>query len=238
MIIKFSRCFVFTIISLVSLNANASGINVPDDFPGNFNMDLLSGFANIDLDSTHIGTFVLDTTSNQIPFTATSFTPDGTGVGISSIETADSTINIGSTLFFAGLMNFFLEGVGAGSLDDIDGTQGHWNLTMPLFANWNGVTYAFGDIILSSAGNYDYYGPSGLSSISGDIMNYATGDTFLVGQSTITDPSSPLFGLRVTLGLNGNDPVAEASVVPVPAAVWLFSSGLIGLIGFSRREKV
>ena len=27
------------------------------------------------------------------------------------------------------------------------------------------------------------------------------------------------------------------SVVPVPAAVWLFSSGLIGMIGFARRKK-
>jgi len=29
-----------------------------------------------------------------------------------------------------------------------------------------------------------------------------------------------------------------ASVVPVPAAVWLFGSGLIGLVGFARRGKV
>lgn len=31
--------------------------------------------------------------------------------------------------------------------------------------------------------------------------------------------------------------VKDASVVPVPAAVWLFSSGLIGLIGVARRRK-
>ena len=29
----------------------------------------------------------------------------------------------------------------------------------------------------------------------------------------------------------------EGTVVPVPAAVWLFSSGLIGLIGIARRKK-
>jgi len=35
-----------------------------------------------------------------------------------------------------------------------------------------------------------------------------------------------------------NDPVlAVASPVPVPAAVWLFGSGLIGLVGFARRKK-
>ena len=30
----------------------------------------------------------------------------------------------------------------------------------------------------------------------------------------------------------------QMSSVPVPAAVWLFGSGLIGLIGFARRKKV
>lgn len=30
----------------------------------------------------------------------------------------------------------------------------------------------------------------------------------------------------------------SVSVVPVPAAVWLFGTGLIGLIGFSKRRKV
>ena len=29
----------------------------------------------------------------------------------------------------------------------------------------------------------------------------------------------------------------DISAVPVPAAVWLFGSGLIGLAGFDRRKK-
>lgn len=35
------------------------------------------------------------------------------------------------------------------------------------------------------------------------------------------------------------DPLVEVPIpqVPVPAAVWLFGSGLIGLVGFSRRKK-
>lgn len=32
--------------------------------------------------------------------------------------------------------------------------------------------------------------------------------------------------------------VSEATVVPVPAAVWLFGSGLLGLIGVARRKTV
>jgi hypothetical protein len=32
-------------------------------------------------------------------------------------------------------------------------------------------------------------------------------------------------------------PTATAQVIPVPAAVWLFGSGLLGLIGIARRKK-
>ena len=40
---------------------------------------------------------------------------------------------------------------------------------------------------------------------------------------------------------NGNDfaPFShDATVVPVPAAVWLFGSGLLGMVGIARRKKV
>ncbi|MCP4002419.1 MAG: hypothetical protein GY727_16075 [Gammaproteobacteria bacterium] len=40
--------------------------------------------------------------------------------------------------------------------------------------------------------------------------------------------------LKFTPAFNG----AEVSVVPIPAAVWLFSSGLIGLFGVARKRKV
>jgi len=29
----------------------------------------------------------------------------------------------------------------------------------------------------------------------------------------------------------------QASVVPIPATVWLFGSGLLGLVGIARRKK-
>jgi hypothetical protein len=103
---------------------------------------------------------------------------------------------------------------------------------MPLFAYWNYATYALGEIEFSSAASHDYFGPGGLASVSGDIMDYTTGDTFLVGQTTVTDPDSPFIGVRITIGLDGNDPVAA----PVPAAAWLFVSGIIALIGFARHK--
>ncbi|VAW14734.1 hypothetical protein MNBD_BACTEROID05-118 [hydrothermal vent metagenome] len=32
--------------------------------------------------------------------------------------------------------------------------------------------------------------------------------------------------------------ITDTNTVPIPAAVWLFGSGLIGLVGFARRKKV
>jgi hypothetical protein len=69
---------------------------------------------------------------------------------------------------------------------------------------------------------------------TGQAMDYGTGDVFLVGHGSNTDPSSGLYGTRITLGINGNDPVLQT--VPMPAAIWLFGSGLLGLIGVARRK--
>ena len=51
--------------------------------------------------------------------------------------------------------------------------------------------------------------------------------------------SGPFVGIRVLLDIgSGNSmTVSSISAVPVPAAVWLFGSGLIGLIGVARRKK-
>jgi len=41
------------------------------------------------------------------------------------------------------------------------------------------------------------------------------------------------FGDRLSIGLDG----VSISIIPIPAAIWLFGSGLIGLIGIARRKK-
>ncbi len=51
------------------------------------------------------------------------------------------------------------------------------------------------------------------------------------GASTFLDSGDP------ALFVNENYVSASVTVVPVPAAVWLFGSGLIGLVGIARRRK-
>jgi len=39
------------------------------------------------------------------------------------------------------------------------------------------------------------------------------------------------------LSSDGTLTYGDVSAVPVPAAVWLFGSGLVGLVGIARRKK-
>ena len=72
------------------------------------------------------------------------------------------------------------------------------------------------------------------------------------GESFLFDPDTrpSLYFTRpgtYTGNISGNAPysfhgdalltITEINAVPIPAAVWLFGSGLIGLVGFARRKK-
>ena len=88
---------------------------------------------------------------------------------------------------------------------------------------------------------------------SGLTMEWVNSDTAgVISSSTITpiitnlgttfiDPDSLNQTLRIswTDSLNGAGFGAEVvfSPVPIPAAVWLFGSGLLGLVGMARRKK-
>ena len=52
------------------------------------------------------------------------------------------------------------------------------------------------------------------------------------------DATTPFPGIRgyFDIGSGNSMYVTSVSAVPVPAAVWLFGSGLIGLVGFARRK--
>ena len=56
--------------------------------------------------------------------------------------------------------------------------------------------------------------------------------------SDLSNVPTVIDGVAYNYDENGNlIAIADLSAVPVPAAVWLFASGLLGLIGISRRRK-
>lgn len=75
-----------------------------------------------------------------------------------------------------------------------------------------------------------------ITGVSGDTINdYAIGSDL--------NPSSGEFFAAHIAGFDGKNSITGAqfagstAVVPVPAAVWLFGSGLLGLAGIARRRK-
>jgi len=83
------------------------------------------------------------------------------------------------------------------------------------------------DINLTAAAIAALQGSSGLLSFGGKIeQENHFADRYMFWNSSSSLPSTQLV-------LNLTDP----AVVPVPATVWLFGSGLLGLIGISKRRK-
>lgn len=75
--------------------------------------------------------------------------------------------------------------------------------------------------------------------------NFHQGDSDIVGSYDVSTGAynvswssmvsgGPFVGQTLDWNLTG---VASVSAVPIPSAVWLFGSGLIGLIGLARRRK-
>jgi len=122
----------------------------------------------------------------------------------------------------------------------------------------NGLTYA-GEFFRAN-----FFDPNNISTqavtnyveIIGDLISDGTGGTFsaydingvLLGSDSQTDVSGNTFVLAFegihSVRFTGSGTIAlddltfnPVTAIPVPAAVWLFGSGLIGLIGVTRRKK-
>lgn len=78
------------------------------------------------------------------------------------------------------------------------------------------------------------YGPCGAQASAALTADYAH-SLLWGGISSVTDSNGNPIVLSSALGETGFNYMNAA--VPVPAAVWLFGSGLLGLIGFARKKK-
>jgi hypothetical protein len=224
-----------------STSVFSAKLNVPDDFPNTFYMDLLAG--NVFVGGAGSFDMFPNGEGSQIYFDATAFDNVGTGYGTSDLTlTGADDLKISDFTFFNIAGSLFVDGNGTGTLVDNGNGTGEWTLDIPLYAIWNDIRIDFSGFNLSSNASYQLgayvYDPltgQYINEVTGSSMSYETGDTFLVGQGVVTDTDNPFYGIEITMGVYGNDPVL--SEVPVPAAVWLFGSGLIGLIGVARRKK-
>lgn len=221
-----TACFCLLV---ASFSASAAKLNVPQDFPGSFSMELLAG--EMYIDQGQGPPFQINTDGYNILFDATEFNNVGEGAGSSDLTlTSTESWYIGSTMTFGYQADFYIDGTGSGVLvDNADSTAGHWTLNTPLYATWNNLEFRINDFTLTTDACYLV----GITQVCGSAMDYETGNAYLVGHLVVQD--GPFVGMPLTFGFFANDP--PISMIPVPAAVWLFGSGLIGLIGVARRKK-
>ena len=154
---------------------------------------------------------------------------------------------------------------GAPTTTDIDinaGTiSGHWNaptnndetlLNDNFFSSSATWSLSINDL---AQGAYDiyYYAPAHTSVPTGAFTINGTARQSLNGSTTMSQGVSwdVLFGVAIDatetltitrVGTSGNAglsglQIVSASAVPVPAAIWLFGTALIGLVGFGKRRK-
>jgi len=90
---------------------------------------------------------------------------------------------------------------------------------------WNGLNVDMG------SGAWEG-GVDGVASVTCGV-DCSEGDTYTLDYSATAAGEPGFAGVRYNLHLVGT----IGAAVPVPAAVWLFGSGLIGLAGFARRRK-
>lgn len=238
------------IISTAQASSCANVLCVPGDFPSpngaDFNMDLITGTVQLDFGTSNLqGGWNLNNLQ-PISFHASPFTnPNQTSVGFSTLTSLNiDHYTIGNFDIFGSTAEFYFSGSGSGTLTDIDGTKGDWSLTAPLEATSAGDTFDFGQVTFSTSASHSYYiyqkppfqYPVPMATITGQSMDYATGNAFLVGQGSITDPDSSLYGLTVTFGLNANDPLV--STVPEPESYSLMFAGVIMLGLLVRRRQI
>ena len=189
---------------------------------GEFNIDTSDGvpaspFANIGPNTNLVGGYI---GNGGVGLPATTPDPDSiVGIQFSGfpINVYTAASNLGGTSPAGTIAG---GPVPTGTLDDVAGT-----ITMDLsswFFNWN-----------------DNDLQAGTGKADGVTSALATGVWDPVsGQYTLSWFSltglGPKAGLTSFISLSG---VASPAAVPVPAAAWLFGSGLLGLVGISMRGK-
>ena len=97
------------------------------------------------------------------------------------------------------------------------------------FSGWNYQFNGFGGPV----GDVDNFGDSLLATISCETAACAHGEAFTLEYTAHIPVGDPVGFGGVLYGLHLEGTI---SAVPVPAAVWLFGSGLIGLAGFARKK--
>ena len=242
------------------VEASPAKFNIPGDFPGDFRIDFLgtdfklnggpagslSTASTIDF---HVGSgtggiydiAVNPTGFNFLGFQAAglSFDVYGAGMGYGSFDTNTGHWDLYMpTLFMRNddWSNYH----DATRLDLHLTTQNIW--VSDLYGSVGYMTTTASPMVLDEAspepwGDLNLVAGGTVMNSSQLTLNYDWGliNSILSGYSNATIDRNTFAGVAYEFDIYGNDPLLNP--VPVPAAVWLFGSGIIGLLSVARRKR-
>jgi len=130
-------------------------------------------------------------------------------------------------------------GVGGANFErffSFEATSGSGNLSLSVDVEIQAEVQGTGTIVNSDALFGYEVGTSGVvASRAGLEMNGNSGDQSQTLSTTLSFSVFMEQGDVIDMFAEGGP---EVSAIPIPAAAWLFGSGLIGLVGISRRKRV
>ena len=124
--------------------------------------------------------------------------------------------------------------------DMLYSSGGFWEVSLSNLDNGTYDIFYYAPFHTMNTGVMDINGVS-VASLEGSINTLSQGVSWdLLSSVAITDGTLNL-GSGVNFGTPWNGiagiQIVEPGAVPVPAAVWLFGTALVGLIGFNKRRK-
>jgi len=138
--------------------------------------------------------------------------------------------------FFGGTgMNYLTSAITA---SDLGG--GSWALDLSGWTvTWNGIAAIpmGGDAVNFGTSGIAGEMNSGLALMTCSTASCSDSSTFTLDYAAQVPKGDPSMFGGVGYGLHLEGVIGTAAAVPVPAAAWLFGTGLVGLVGVARRKK-
>ncbi len=168
--------------------------------------------------------------------TATSYSFDDTSTTLAELQATDSGM-----LGFTGVTRFGAIVGGDANLDQSTFSGTDWSNLANTIDGFAIGLFDLTDILLVSigSGGFELSGNlvvgAGLGAFIPEAGGSAAGTFSIIATAPVVTP--PVIVPPVVIPVTPTPTPIPPSAVPVPAAVWLFGTGLLGLIGVNRKNK-